>query len=598
MATEMKLITDITLELTGETKRYEVVAKQGDKATRFIRITLKNNGQDFEIPAGMKVIANIQKPDRKCCYNTCSYSGSTVTMELTNQALAVAGTAECDIEIRDANDEVVLSSQAFTIEIEKSMRDENAIRSSNEFTQLEQDVREYAAEYLEKNPVQPTPVDKTLTKENEAADAKITGDAIKNNSKKIESLSEEKVSISQGKDNAGKILGIDTYGKVNFIDIGNDIKNLHQTDDWTNLNFLYSSKSALLVKSTNNRICCKEMQRLIRNDVMVNIQPGYKYRVLFFEEIKEIKKNGVYTAITGDYDDVTTWHEDNRVLSAPGGANYFAVCISKTDETTLSVSECTNVSVIQTDDTKEESDITKIFETEYQGKKVSILGDSISTYSGYIPSGNRSRYPLGDVATVNDTWWMNVIARLGLDIGVNNSWAGSLVSWDGTTETADIGNGKSLASTERIQSLGSNGNPDIILIFGGANDIGREVELGDLLTPDYSSDIESLPINTFSAAYMTMIIRTQKIYPAAKIICISPCFSDYDSYPEYTAENLNNYVSVIEKICDICGVSLIDCRELGINMANINDNTSDGLHPNKNGMKLIADRVIKAIIYS
>ena len=86
MATEMKLITDITLELTGETKRYEVVAKQGDKATRFIRITLKNNGQDFEIPAGMKVIANIQKPDRKCCYNTCSYSGSTVTMELTNQA--------------------------------------------------------------------------------------------------------------------------------------------------------------------------------------------------------------------------------------------------------------------------------------------------------------------------------------------------------------------------------------------------------------------------------------------------------------------------------------------------------------------------------
>lgn len=153
MATEMKLITDIALELTGETKRYEVVAKQGDKATRFVRITLKNNGQDFEIPAGMKVIANIQKPDKKCCYNTCSYSGSTVTMELTNQALAVAGTAECDIEIRDANDEVVLSSQAFTIEIEKSMRDENAIRSSNEFTQLEQDVREYAKKYFEENPV-------------------------------------------------------------------------------------------------------------------------------------------------------------------------------------------------------------------------------------------------------------------------------------------------------------------------------------------------------------------------------------------------------------------------------------------------------------
>lgn len=178
MATEMKLITDITLELTGETKRYEVVAKQGDKATRFVRITLKNNGQDFEIPAGMKVIANIQKPDRKCCYNTCSYSGNTVTLELTNKILAAAGTAKCDIEIRDENDELVLSSQTFTIEIEKSMRNEGAILTSNEFTQLEKEVRNYAEEYLEKNPVLPTPVDKTLKNENEAADAKITGQRI------------------------------------------------------------------------------------------------------------------------------------------------------------------------------------------------------------------------------------------------------------------------------------------------------------------------------------------------------------------------------------------------------------------------------------
>lgn len=214
MATEMKLITDITLELTGETKRYEVVAKQGDKATRFIRITLKNNGQDFEIPAGMKVIANIQKPDRKCCYNTCSYSGSTVTMELTNQALAVAGTAECDIEIRDANDEVVLSSQAFTIEIEKSMRDENAIRSSNEFTQLEQDVREYAAEYLKKNPVQPTPIDKTLTKENEAADAEKTGEEIK-----------KRATISGWK--AARIIGTDEIGDMTEKDIEQiDVNNI------------------------------------------------------------------------------------------------------------------------------------------------------------------------------------------------------------------------------------------------------------------------------------------------------------------------------------------------------------------------------------
>lgn len=133
----MKLITDITLELTGETKRFEVQAKQGDKGTRFVRVSLTNNGAEFEIPSGVTVIANIQKPDRKFCFNECNLEENKVLVPLTNQALAVAGTAECDIEIRDGGGNLILSSQAFTIEIEKSMRDESAIESSNEFTALE-----------------------------------------------------------------------------------------------------------------------------------------------------------------------------------------------------------------------------------------------------------------------------------------------------------------------------------------------------------------------------------------------------------------------------------------------------------------------------
>lgn len=137
MAAEMKLITDINLELTGETKRFEVQAKQGDKGTRFVRVSLTNNGAEFEMPSGVTVIANIQKPDRKFCFNECTLEENKVLVPLTNQALAVAGTAECDIEIRDSGGNLILSSQAFTIEIEKSMRDESAIESSNEFTALE-----------------------------------------------------------------------------------------------------------------------------------------------------------------------------------------------------------------------------------------------------------------------------------------------------------------------------------------------------------------------------------------------------------------------------------------------------------------------------
>ena len=110
MAALTKLTTNINLEMSGDTKRYLVSAKQGDKATRFIIARLLNNGEPYTIPTGARVVINIAKPDGKHVYNTCSYSGSDVTVELTNQALAASGTAYCDIEIRTSDDSQVITS--------------------------------------------------------------------------------------------------------------------------------------------------------------------------------------------------------------------------------------------------------------------------------------------------------------------------------------------------------------------------------------------------------------------------------------------------------------------------------------------------------
>ena len=132
-----RLTTNISLEMSGDTKFYMVSAKQGDKATRYVIAKLLNNGAEYTIPSGSRAVVNIKKPDGKHVYNTCSYSGSVVTVELTNQALAAAGTAYCDIEIRTSDNTQIITSASFTIEIEASMRDESAILSSNEFTELE-----------------------------------------------------------------------------------------------------------------------------------------------------------------------------------------------------------------------------------------------------------------------------------------------------------------------------------------------------------------------------------------------------------------------------------------------------------------------------
>ena len=122
---------------------YMASAKQGDKRTRFIRVALTNNGKVFTIPTGYIAIANIKKPDKHFCYNECKVTDNKVMVELTNQALAAAGTAHCDIEIRDAQNVYVLSSQAFTIEIEETNRNDAAIESCNEITALENKVQQY-----------------------------------------------------------------------------------------------------------------------------------------------------------------------------------------------------------------------------------------------------------------------------------------------------------------------------------------------------------------------------------------------------------------------------------------------------------------------
>ena len=141
---ELKNITDVELYFNGEEKKFTVSAKQGDKATRYVRVTiLQEDNTEYKIPDGYIAIVNIQKPDRHFCYNECAIQDNKVIIQLTNQALAAAGTAHADVEIRNAANALVLSTQSFEIEIEKSKRDENAILSSNEMTALEDRVQKY-----------------------------------------------------------------------------------------------------------------------------------------------------------------------------------------------------------------------------------------------------------------------------------------------------------------------------------------------------------------------------------------------------------------------------------------------------------------------
>lgn len=110
---------------------------------------------------------------------------------------------------------------------------------------------------------------------------------------------------------------------------------------------------------------------------------------------------------------------------------------------------------------------------------VSILGDSYSTFEGYVePSTNEMWYyePLRDertdVRSVTQTWWHKFIKENGYKLCVNNSYSGSTIcnrGYDG----ADFTDRSFLTRCKNL------GNPDIIFVFGGTNDSWAGVTIGN-----------------------------------------------------------------------------------------------------------------------
>lgn len=235
--------------------------------------------------------------------------------------------------------------------------------------------------------------------------------------------------------------------------------------------------------------------------------------------------------------------------------------------------------------------------TGFEGKVISVLGDSISTYKGYIPVADGfneehpSAYPGQDVTNVNYTWWMQVINALDAKLGINDSWSGSRVHNYSTEENpgGNIGTKVCMASMTRITNLGSNGTPDVILFYGGTND-GKFSTVGTFdSTKVYDTvDLEATTWTSFADAYTAAVMRIQHLYPKARLICITPMFAP----TWYNHVTLDNFVDTIVEICNYFGVPCIDLRRCGLNYANISMYLGDGLHPNKAGMTLVANYVL------
>ncbi|MDV7752657.1 SGNH/GDSL hydrolase family protein [Enterococcus casseliflavus] len=221
-------------------------------------------------------------------------------------------------------------------------------------------------------------------------------------------------------------------------------------------------------------------------------------------------------------------------------------------------------------------------------KKISFLGDSITTYAGYIPTGNVAFYPSsGAIKDVNLTWWKKLIDKSSgkLELLVNNSWSGSRVTTTGGTDSSGITRAELLDN--------QTDSPDIIIVYMGVNDFNNNVPIG---TFDGSSALPNVT-TTFGEAYGILLNKVVNKYPTAKVYCATIPINSRGPYPRTNAngDTLASYNDRIRKIGESFGADILDFARAGFNHVSAANFTSDGLHPNESGMTIMYDKARKAL---
>ena len=149
---------------------------------------------------------------------------------------------------------------------------------------------------------------------------------------------------------------------------------------------------------------------------------------------------------------------------------------------------------------------------------------------------------------------------------VNNSWSGGNLSG-----VDDFSSGVNRA--EQL-SRDDGTSPDLVLVFMGINDLGRGVDVSDFLA-DYEKTLD----------------RIKMKYPQATVCCVN--------LPDrgYLKQRTEAFCKAIDSAVKKAGSNFFvaDLYRSRLNNDFYYMNTVDGLHPDEDGMKIIADIVEEAI---
>ena len=208
----------------------------------------------------------------------------------------------------------------------------------------------------------------------------------------------------------------------------------------------------------------------------------------------------------------------------------------------------------------------------FSDKKIVFLGDSITH---------------GDCIENRDNSYVNTVIReMGFKKAFNHSVPGSRIAEYIGEDPKKIGP----SFVKRFS--GMEDDADIVVVFGGTNDFGIGNE------PVGAEDDET--DSTLCGGLNILMKGLCEKYPLAKIIVITPLHRKNENEPnKFSGEPFISYISAIRaaakkynaKLLDLYGDKDLQPSDEYYDALIIND----GLHPNMEGHRVIADKLIEFI---
>ena len=156
----------------------------------------------------------------------------------------------------------------------------------------------------------------------------------------------------------------------------------------------------------------------------------------------------------------------------------FIVCMLLCSTLCLSLSSTAIKVIADRSDSQVNTNQSNTSVSKHEGKTISFLGDSITTFNGWSNNATMNTtiadngcYYTGAKLPVNDTYWKRVLNALDMTLCVNNSWNGGRV----TDTKADIPSGVTRAS--QLHNDRKNIKPDVIIVYMGTNDLANNISL-------------------------------------------------------------------------------------------------------------------------